>query len=153
MSLIDDVQVKIAEIAASMGVPPSLALAVAYQESRFNQTGISPKGAIGVFQLMPGTAAGLGVDPYNLDDNIRGGITYLSQMLSRYGGDVTKALAAYNAGPGNVDKYGGVPPFAETQQYVKIVEAAQPQFASYDLGPAGPSPPFPKPLSTHKPQG
>lgn len=110
--------------AAMFGVDPNLAKAQAFYESGGNQNAKSPAGAIGVFQLEPATAAGLGVDPTNLEDNVKGGVQYLSQMLTKFGGDTTLALAAYNAGPGNVAKYGGVPPFAETQNYIKKILTA-----------------------------
>ncbi len=118
------VQAKIVTVAGALGVDPALALAVARQESGFDQSARSPAGAIGVFQLMPRTAAGLGVDPFNADGNIEGGVIYLSQLLARYDGDQALALAAYNAGPGNVSKYGGVPPYPETQSYVSKILAA-----------------------------
>lgn len=122
------VQSLITQTAAANGVDPALALAVANQESGFNQSAVSSSGAIGVFQLMPGTAAGLGVDPTDLASNIQGGIQYLAQMLNQFGQNVTLALAAYNAGPGNVNKYGGVPPFSETQNYVASITASLPNF-------------------------
>lgn len=103
-----DVQSLITQTAIQYGVSPQLAIAVARRESGFNQGARGAAGEIGVFQLMPATAAGLGVDPYDLRQNIRGGVLYLSQMLNRYGGDTQMALAAYNAGPGNVDR-GTVP--------------------------------------------
>ncbi|MDR3754287.1 MAG: lytic transglycosylase domain-containing protein [Terracidiphilus sp.] len=108
--------------AEDYGIDPNLAVAMAYQESRGKQSAVSPAGAIGVFQLMPATAAGLGVDPYDRDQNIQGGISYLKQLLDKFGGNEEYALAAYNAGPGAVEKYGGIPPYAETQDYVSKIE-------------------------------
>ena len=100
------------------GVDPALVRAVAIAESDMNQDAISPVGAIGVMQLMPETAAALGVNPYDERQNIQGGANYLRQMLDKFNGNVPHALAAYNAGPGAVQKYGGVPPYRETQNYV-----------------------------------
>lgn len=99
-------------------VDPRLVKAVAVAESNMNQTDISDAGAIGVMQLMPETARGLGIDPYDEQQNIEGGAKYLKQMLDTFGGNVRKAVAAYNAGPGAVQKYGGIPPYGETQHYV-----------------------------------
>lgn len=107
--------------AAAHGLSPALIEAVAWRESRLRPGVVSPAGAIGEMQLMPGTARQLGVDPYNSEQNYRGGARYLSDMLRRYGGDLTRALAAYNAGPGAVDRYGGVPPYRETREYVAAI--------------------------------
>lgn len=108
--------------AEKYNVNVDLLKAIGKAESNFNAKAVSPAGAIGVMQLMPGTARSLGVsDPYDAQQNIMGGAKYISQMLDRYDGDVSLALAAYNAGPGNVDKYDGIPPFTETQNYVKRV--------------------------------
>ena len=110
----------LAQAARSHGVDQRLLEAVAWQESRGRMSAVSVKGALGVMQLMPATAAELGVDPTNPADNIRGGAMYLRRQLDRFG-SVPLALAAYNAGPGAVIRYGGVPPFRETRDYVSKI--------------------------------
>ena len=107
--------------AGKYGVDPKLVSAVAEVESGYEQGAISATGAVGVMQLMPETAESLGVNPYDAAQNIEGGAKYLKQMLDTFGGDVRKAVAAYNAGPEAVHEYGGVPPYSETQQYVSSV--------------------------------
>lgn len=121
-----EVAAAIQDASARHAVSPPLAEAVAWQESRFRQAAVSPKGAVGVMQLMPGTARALGVDAADLKGNVEGGVSYLAQLLRRFEGDLPKTLAAYNAGPEAVDRYGGVPPFAETQAYVRGVLARIP---------------------------
>ena len=106
------------------GVDPALLAGLVRQESNFNAAAVSPAGARGLTQLMPATAAGLGVaNPSDPVQALEGGARYLRRQLDAFGGDVTKALAAYNAGPGAVQRYGGVPPYAETQAYVQKVQA------------------------------
>lgn len=100
---------------------PRLLEAIAYVESRFKHDAVSPKGAVGMMQLMPGTAADLGVDARDPAQNARGGADYLRQMLVMFDNDVQLAVAAYNAGPGAVKKHKGVPPYAETRAYVAAV--------------------------------
>ncbi len=112
--------------ATRQGVDPSLVARLITQESAFDPQALSPKGAVGLMQLMPDTAKELGVDPSDPGQNIKGGVTYLKSLLTRYQGDTRKAVAAYNAGPGAVDKYGDVPPFQETQNYVKKVVGETP---------------------------
>ena len=107
--------------AAKYAVDPKLVSAVAEVESGGNQSAVSSTGAVGVMQLMPETAAGLGVNPYDMKSNVEGGTKYLREMLDTFDGDVKKAVAAYNAGPNAVKAYGGIPPYAETQNYVNNV--------------------------------
>jgi soluble lytic murein transglycosylase-like protein len=111
----------IAETARAHGLDPALLQAVAWQESRGRMSAVSVRGALGVMQLMPGTAAELNVDPLDVSDNIRGGALYLRRQLDRFGGSVPLALAAYNAGPGAVLRFGGIPPYRETQNYVATI--------------------------------
>lgn len=109
----------IAESAARNDVDPDLVSAVMKAESNGNPRARSPVGAIGLMQLMPGTAAGLGVDPTDPVQNIEGGARYLGSLTRKYG--IKEGVAAYNAGPGAVEKFGGVPPYKETQAYVQRV--------------------------------
>lgn len=108
------------EAATRYNIPGDLFLRLVGQESSYNPGAVSPKGAQGLAQLMPGTAAELGVDPTDPLQNLDGGARYLRQQYDRFG-DWGLALAAYNAGPGAVQKYGGVPPFEETQNYVSKI--------------------------------
>ena len=114
----------VSNISAKYNVDEKLVNAVIRQESGFNPKAKSKAGAMGLMQLMPATAKGLGVkDPYNPVQNIEGGVKYLSNLLKKYNGNIVLALAAYNAGSGAVDTYSGVPPYKETQNYVKSILA------------------------------
>ena len=106
--------------AKEMGVDPALALSIAKTESGFKHETKSRYGAVGVFQLMPKTATRLGYNPYQVNDNIKGGLAYY-QMMYKMFGSIELALAAYNAGPGNVKKYNGIPPFSETKRFVATI--------------------------------
>ena len=109
------------QVARVHSVPPALVKAVIAAESAFDPQAVSHKGAQGLMQLMPATAAGLGVeDAFEPAENVRGGVNYLREMIDRYG-DLTRAVAAYNAGPAAVDRYGGIPPYRETRAYVERV--------------------------------
>lgn len=119
-----DVRGLVAAAARRHGVDEGLLLAVAEVESGLRPEAVSPKGAVGAMQLMPGTAQGLGLgDLRDVSTNIDGGARYLRGLLDQFGGDTALALAAYNAGPGAVKRYGGVPPYAETQGFVSRVLA------------------------------
>jgi hypothetical protein len=114
------------EAALRSGLPPEFVESVALVESGLRPNAISPKGAIGVMQLMPGTAKIMGADPHDTAQNIDAGTRLLRELLVKYNGDVVKALAAYNAGEGAVDRYEGVPPYNETRWYVKkVIDAYQ----------------------------
>lgn len=107
--------------ATSSNISPTLLASLVWQESRWNPRAISPKGAMGLAQLMPGTARDLGVNPADPVANLIGGARYLRQLLDQFDGNVEKALAAYNAGPGRVRSAGGIPAIAETQAYVASI--------------------------------
>jgi soluble lytic murein transglycosylase-like protein len=114
------------DAALRSGLPPEFVQSVAQVESGMRPDAISPKGAIGVMQLMPGTAKIMGADPHDTAQNIDAGTRLLRELLVKYNGDVVKALAAYNAGEGAVDRYQGVPPYNETRWYVKkVIDAYQ----------------------------
>jgi soluble lytic murein transglycosylase-like protein len=112
---------KIHELAARYDLSPSLLEALVWQESRWRENAVSPAGARGLAQLMPGTARYLGVNPHDPHANLEGGARYLREQLNRFGGDLEKALAAYNAGPGRVERAGGIPNIRETQAYVAAI--------------------------------
>jgi len=112
------------QLAPVFGVDPRLALAIARVESNFDPEAISPRNAMGVMQLIPATAARFAVrDPMNAEQNVRGGLSYLRWLLATFDGDVLRVAAAYNAGEGAVQRHGGVPPYAETREYVRRVLA------------------------------
>lgn len=112
---------KIAELAARFDLSPSLLEALVWQESRWRENAVSPVGARGLAQLMPGTARYLGVDSNDPFQNLEGGARYLREQLDRFDGDLEKALAAYNAGPGRVERARGIPNIRETQNYVAAI--------------------------------
>jgi soluble lytic murein transglycosylase-like protein len=109
------------QAAAAANLSPTLLSAVVWQESRWNPQAVSPKGAMGLAQLMPATARYLGVNPADPVQNLVGGARYLRMLLDQFDGDVEKALAAYNAGPGRVRSAGGIPAIAETRNYVSSI--------------------------------
>lgn len=118
---INTIKATIVKHALAMGVDPAIALSIARTESGFRHEARSSHGAVGVFQLMPSTARRMGLNPYSLNDNIKGGIMYYKKMYNMFG-SVELALAAYNAGPGNVKRYNNtIPPYAETKRFVSKI--------------------------------
>ena len=117
----DVVKETIVKHSMEMGIDPALALSIAKKESGFRHELRSPHGAVGVFQLLPSTANRMGYNPYYLSENIKAGLTYYKMMYKMFG-STELALAAYNAGPGNVKKYGGaIPPYSETKRFVNVI--------------------------------
>ena len=124
--LSQDPKAMVREAARRSGLPPEFVESVALVESGFRPDAVSPKGAMGVMQLMPGTAKTMGANPHDTAQNIDAGTRLLRELLIKYDGDVVKALAAYNAGEGAVDRYQGMPPYNETRWYVKkVIDAYQ----------------------------
>lgn len=127
------IQQKVIKYARKYGMDPDFALKWVRQESGFNPKAKSKAGAMGMLQLMPATAKELGVtDPYDEDQNLDAGFRYLKSKFKEFG-DMSLALAAYNSGSGNVKKYGGIPPFAETQNYVKSILGEQAMHSNYPI--------------------
>lgn len=116
-----EIKKTIVKTAHKMGIDPYVALSIAKIESNFNSSIKSPGGAIGLYQLTPSTAKKLGVNPYIVSENIEGGLKYYKMLYNKYG-SMDLALAAYNAGPGNVAKYNGIPPFATTKNFIKNIK-------------------------------
>ncbi len=138
-----EIKATVDRIAAEQSVPPELIHSVIQVESNYNPNAVSPKGAQGMMQLIPATARRFGVsDAFDPVENIRGGAAYLKYLLGLYGGNYTLALAAYNAGEGAVARYGDVPPYRETQDYVKLVAG---RLAAQARPPAAPASPEVKP--------
>jgi soluble lytic murein transglycosylase-like protein len=117
------VRTAIASSAAHYALSPALVSAVAWRESAFNAQAVSPKGARGIMQLMPETARAWCAEPCSASQNVEAGTAYLQALMQRYDGDIVKALAAYDAGPRAVDRFGGMPPYRETQAYVDAILA------------------------------
>ena len=127
---VSTVKAAIVKHSIEMGVDPAITLSIAKTESGFRHEARSSHGAVGVFQLMPSTARRMGLNPYSLDDNIKGGIMYYKSMYKMFG-SMELALAAYNAGPANVKKYRAVPPFSETKRFVAKIMADYRQFKTH----------------------
>lgn len=127
---VSTVKAAIVKHSIEMGVDPAITLSIAKTESGFRHEARSSHGAVGVFQLMPSTARRMGLNPYSLDDNIKGGIMYYKSMYKMFG-SMELALAAYNAGPGNVKKYRAVPPFSETRRFVARIMTDYRHFKAY----------------------
>ncbi|MHB8157926.1 MAG: lytic transglycosylase domain-containing protein [Desulfocucumaceae bacterium] len=122
--VISDIESMVSKAAAKYGLDPGLLRAVIKVESDFNPLAQSGAGAMGLMQLMPGTARALGVkNPFNAMENLEGGASYLRSLVDRFDGDLKLALAAYNAGPGAVEKHGGVPPYKETVSYLQKINS------------------------------